>query len=90
MIYKNPDNGKIYLKNGSFDTSPGGVFDGVVEEIAIVDGYLFAKVDRLFEGDVDGVYKLQLSNGRVSGPVQLTKDLEWQTPTSGSIKKMPR
>jgi hypothetical protein len=48
----------------------GGVFDGTVQEIGWSDDWILARVRRIYRGDPDGWYALNVKTGQVAGPLQ--------------------
>ena len=56
-----------YLVRKGTDTQ-GGVFEAVIEEIGWSKDYIVCKVKKQFSTDVDGIYSLAVSNGKVEGP----------------------
>jgi hypothetical protein len=49
--------------------SGGGVFDGIVKKVGWRGDEVVAKVVRLSSGDESGWYKLDITNGSVTGPI---------------------
>jgi len=49
---------------------PGGIFDGTIKRVAVIDGFIVADVDRIFDGDVDGIYLYSLKDQTVNGPIK--------------------
>ena len=65
----------------------GGVFDGTVQEIGWNEDWILARVTRLYHGDANGWYVLNLKTSQVTGPLQ---DAELKTNlTFSGIKIMP-
>ena len=60
----------------------GGVFDGTIQRIGWNASWILAKVIRLYQGDTNGWYALNLKTGKVTGPLagnQLRRDLrDWR------------
>jgi hypothetical protein len=52
------------------DVNGGGVFDGTVQEIGWNDDLILARVRRIYRGDPDGWYALNVKTGQVAGPLQ--------------------
>lgn len=76
IVYFKP-NGKYYLKL-KFDSRPGGVFDGTVSGILVKDKQtIIAKVDRLFDGDPDGIYIYRPADEMVSGPISKAEESKY-------------
>jgi hypothetical protein len=48
----------------------GGVFDGTVQEIGWNNDWILARVRRIYRGDPDGWYLLNVKTGQVTGPLQ--------------------
>jgi hypothetical protein len=47
----------------------GGVFDGAVQEIGWNKEWILARVTRLYQGDSNGWYVLNIKTGQVTGPI---------------------
>jgi hypothetical protein len=77
--------GRYYLErfdeNGAFYTvyyvgargkpvNGGGVFDGTVQEIGWNKDWILAHVRRIYRGDPDGWYLLNVKTGQITGPLQ--------------------
>jgi hypothetical protein len=62
------ENGKFYLRQHG-DRSTGGVFDGHLLQIGANPDTIIAYVKRLYRGDPDGWYMLDVRTGKVSGPL---------------------
>ncbi|HWD93049.1 MAG TPA: hypothetical protein VG938_11960 [Verrucomicrobiae bacterium] len=63
------ENGKYYVI-ASEDLSGGGVFDGTVEQLGFDQNWILARVNRLYQGDTNGWYVLNLKTKQVVGPIQ--------------------
>lgn len=63
------ENGKYYVIAPG-DLSGGGVFDGTVEQIGWNHDWILARVTRLYHGDTNGWYALDVKTKRVIGPIQ--------------------
>ena len=63
-----PENGRFYLRQRG-DGSTGGVFDGHLLWIGANQDAVIAYVKRLYRGDPDGWYVLDVRTGKVSGPL---------------------
>jgi len=50
--------------------SPGGVFDGVVNDIGWKGNEILARIERLSSSDPSGWYILNINTGVVSGPIE--------------------
>jgi hypothetical protein len=50
--------------------SGGGVFDGTVQEIGWTEDWILARVRRVYRGDPDGWYVLNVKTGQIAGPLQ--------------------
>jgi len=61
------ENGKFYLIT-SRSESGGGVFDGTIEKIGWNQDWILASVTRLYNGDPNGWYALQVKTKQVTGP----------------------
>lgn len=48
----------------------GGVFDGTVQEIGWNQYWIIARVKRLYHGDANGWYALNVKTGQIKGPLQ--------------------
>ena len=62
------------------DTPGGGVFDGTVDQIGWNQNWILARVTRLYHGDTNGWYVLDVKTKRVIGPIQeseLSANAEW-------------
>lgn len=74
-LEKFPENNHFYLRRRG-DGSIGGVFDGYLLSIGVSTNVIIAYVKRLYRGDVDGWYMLDVKSGRLTGPLsdgELTK-----------------
>jgi hypothetical protein len=47
----------------------GGVFDGTVQEIGWNNDWILARVTRLYHGDTNGWYSLNLKTAQIAGPI---------------------
>jgi hypothetical protein len=63
------ENGMYYLITPE-DLPGGGVFDGTVQEIGWNNKWILARVTRLYHGDTNGWYALNLMTKQVVGPIQ--------------------
>lgn len=63
------ENGKYYVIAPE-NLPGGGVFDGTVEQIGWNQDWILARVTRLYQGDTNGWYVLDLKTGHVVGPIQ--------------------
>lgn len=61
------ESGRFYVRRNG-DLSSGGAFDGSVLELAWNNDFIVARVDRLYQGDRDGIYLLNLKDRLLSGP----------------------
>lgn len=52
--------------------SGGGVFDGIIKEVALDKDYIYANVQRLASSDKGGWYRLNIKTGQIQGPIDLT------------------
>lgn len=48
----------------------GGVFDGTVQEIGWNKDWILARVRKVYRGDPDGWYLLNVKTGQITGPLQ--------------------
>lgn len=62
------ESGKYYLRTRG-DTSLGGTFDGTIEQIGWNKSFILARVNRLYQGDSNGWYLLDLRTRVVRGPI---------------------
>ena len=63
------ESGNVYLyKKNDESEQAGGILDGVVLQIGWNDSYIVAFVDRLWNGDVDGFYVIDVAKESTSGP----------------------
>ena len=51
------------------EVNGGGVFDGTVQAIGWNKDWILARVRRIYRGDPDGWYLLNLKTGQVTGPL---------------------
>jgi hypothetical protein len=63
------ENGKYYVI-GPDDSPGGGIFDGTVEQLGWDQNSILAQVTRLYHGDTNGWYVLDLKTKRIIGPIQ--------------------
>ena len=73
------ENGKYYVISPE-DLSGGGIFDGTVEQIGWNQNWILARVTKLYHGDTNGWYALNMKSKRVIGPIQeseLSRNAEW-------------
>jgi len=74
------DENGMYYVIAPEDLPGGGVFDGTVDQIGWNQNWILARVTRLYHGDTNGWYALNLKTKRVTGPVQeseLSANKEW-------------
>ncbi len=71
-LEKFPENGLFYLRKRG-DDSVGGVFDGHVLQIGANECVVVAYVRRLYRGDPDGWYVLQVPRAKVFGPLSASE-----------------
>jgi hypothetical protein len=64
------ENGMYYLIDSTKDMPGGGVFDGTVHKIGWNQEWVLAWVRRLYHGDTNGWYALNLKTKQVIGPIQ--------------------
>ena len=62
------ENGKYYVSHGG-EWSGGGTFDGTIDSIGWSDDRILAKVTRIYRGDRDGWYVLDVATGAIRGPL---------------------
>ncbi|MEZ5324733.1 MAG: hypothetical protein R3F19_06690 [Verrucomicrobiales bacterium] len=86
-LEKFPENGKFYMRRAGEGDVPGGVFDGIVLEVGWSDTVVLAKIKRLYGGDEDGVYRLDLSSGQVIGPLP-DETLQFEKYSSISMEEV--
>lgn len=46
-----------------------GVFDGIVKRIGTNHRFIVADIQKCFGGDIDGIYVLEISSGKIKGPI---------------------
>jgi hypothetical protein len=63
-------NGMYYLIDPRDDPPGGGVFDGTVHKIGWNQDWILAWIRRLYHGDTNGWYALNLKTKQVIGPIQ--------------------
>jgi hypothetical protein len=63
------ENGKYYVISPE-NLPGGGVFDGTVEQIGWNQDWILARVTKLYHGDTNGWYALDLKTRHVVGPIQ--------------------
>ena len=63
------DSGKFYLMADRYQKSGGGVFDGTIEEIGWDEKWIVARVKRIYHGDPDGWYAVNVQTHQVRGPL---------------------
>ena len=71
------ESGSYYVIDARNHSSGGGVFDGVVDEIGWNDDWILARVRRLYHGDSNGWYVLNVRTREVKGallPSDIKKD----------------
>lgn len=64
------ENGEYYLESHESELSGGGVFDGTIKEIGWNQDWILAQVTRIYRGDIDGWYALNLKTKQIIGPIQ--------------------
>jgi hypothetical protein len=64
------ENGKYYLVSPETELSGGGAFDGTIQEIGWNQDWILAQVTRIYRGDTDGWYALNLKTKQIIGPIQ--------------------
>lgn len=62
------ENGRFYMRQRG-DDSVGGVFDRYVLQMGAKEDVVLAYIRRLYRGDCDGWYVLDVKWGKVSGPL---------------------
>jgi hypothetical protein len=77
------ENGMYYLIDPKNDGPGGGVFDGTVEKIGWNQDWILARIIRLYGGDTNGWYALNLKTKQVIGPIP-QNDLE----TNASLSRI--
>lgn len=73
------ENGMYYVIDLK-DTPGGGTFDGTVDQIGWNENWILARVTRLYHGDTNGWYAMDVKAKRVIGPIQeseLSANMEW-------------
>ena len=76
------ENGMYYLVTHE-DLSGGGVFDGTIQEIGWNQDWILARVTRLYHGDTNGWYALNLKTKQIIGPIR-----ESELKTNSSLSKI--
>ena len=86
-----------YLHKGIWDMSPGGVFEGTIQEIGWNKDWIVAKVERICGIDPNGWYVLDVKRGSVMAPItyeNLAKNTNWDSikcvPVSEAYEKLVR
>lgn len=51
----------------------GGVFDGTVQELGWSNDWILARVKRLYHGDINGWYAVNVRTGKIVGPLQASE-----------------
>jgi len=62
------ENGKYYVVEAGKPLTGGGVFDGTVEEIGWNAEWILARVNRIYRGDTNGWYALDVKTRQITGP----------------------
>jgi hypothetical protein len=73
------ENGKYYVEHPPDEPTGGGVFDGTIEEIGWNETWILARVTRLYRGDTNGWYALNIKTKQIAGPFQVISN----TPFAG-------
>ena len=63
------ENGMYYVINRE-DLPGGGVFDGTIQEIGWNNSWILARVTKIYHGDTNGWYALNLATKQIIGPIQ--------------------
>ena len=77
----------FYVTAPGTSINGGGVFDGTVHEIGWNNDWILARVTRLYHGDTNGWYLLNLKTAQITGPIPVD-DLK-ANPTFSHIKTAP-
>jgi hypothetical protein len=72
-----------YLMTPGYELTGGGVLDGTIQEIGWNHDWILARVTRLFGGDTNGWYALNLKTKQVIGPIQ-----ESELKTNSTLSKI--
>jgi len=81
------ENGKYYVID--LDDPPGGgIFDGTVEQLGWDQSWILARVTRLYHGDTNGWYVLDLKTKQVLGPIQ-ESDLKTNSDWMKIVRRDP-
>jgi hypothetical protein len=64
------ENGEYYLESSKTESDGGGVFDGTIKEIGWNQNWILANVTKLYHGDTNGWYALNLKTEQIIGPIQ--------------------
>ncbi len=67
------ENGMCYLMSSYGDSSGGGILDGTVDEIGWNSDWILAHVVKLYHGDTNGWYALNVKTGKITGPIEDTQ-----------------
>jgi hypothetical protein len=62
------ESGQYYVR-GPVETQGGVTFDGTIQQIGWTDRSILARVTRIYRGDSDGWYALNVSTGEIRGPL---------------------
>jgi hypothetical protein len=71
-----------YLEAPGYELDGGGVLDGTIQEIGWNQDWILARVNRLYGGDTNGWYALNLKTKQISGPLR-EFDLKTNSALSG-------
>ena len=74
------ENGMYYVIDLEGLSGGGGVFDGTIDQIGWNQNWILARVTKMYHGDTNGWYALNVKTKRVIGPVQesaLSANKEW-------------
>lgn len=64
------ENGQYYVVAPGTTLDIGGVFEGTIEMIGWNDVWILAKVNRIYDGDPDGWYALNVKTKQIRGPLR--------------------
>lgn len=59
-----------YLVAPGYELGGGGILDGTIEEIGWDQNWIVARVNRLYQGDTNGWYALNIKTKQISGPLE--------------------
>lgn len=69
VIEKFDEGGITYTVQRKKVVEPGGIFEGIVKAIGWDSDWIIAEIDKLYDGDPDGWYALNLHSSVIYGPL---------------------